>query len=474
MRIHLLAALIGCLCFTTAGVGQEWGTTPSDASAPQDFDAARDRLYDLEAETAALRAEIEALQQFPSSPEVAAEPIGFVPPPAVPPAPPADAAKPLTYDEFNGEMKKLVWTKGQWKVVPFGILWGAIEYETQKTIPGEFPIYVQSPSVTDHSAFYVDPRSTRFGLDVTGPGVRFLPDATIGGRLEFDFQRTLDTPNRAGVLFRQGYVEAKTDEYRLLIGQAWEVLSPLYPGSIMYIPGSGAGNLGYRRAQVRADRFFALSDDRLLTLQTSLNSNIISDFTNDPFIVGREPGWPVLEGRVAYTWGQRTGPDAIPITLGISGHIGEQQFDLPPEAPTLRISEPTWSFCLDARIPLTKQFGVQAEFFHGSNLGAYMGGILQGIDRNTQEGIRSTGGWVDLWYDWRPDLHSHLGYSIDDPLNSDVTVGRIYNDFWFANVVYDFTKAFNVGFEVSYWKTHFVNLEPGDSLRFETAVRYFF
>jgi hypothetical protein len=450
-----------------------------------------ERVERLERETQTLRAEIEAYRQrletqvqqgvTPAEPgetqPPATAPVEAVPDAAV--AAEALAPQPgMTKEQFDAEMKKLLWTKGEWKIVPYGILWGAFEYETQKTYPGEFPVYVQSPSITDHAASYFDPRSTRLGIDVTGPAVSWFSDAKLAGKAELDFQRNFDQTNRAGVLFRQAYVEVKNDEYRLLFGQAWEVMSPLYAGSIMYIPGSGAGNLGYRRAQLRAERYYDCSDAALLTLQGSLNSNIISDFTSDPLIVGSHTGWPVIEGRAAVTLGQRTGPDALPITFGVSGHIGEQSFDFPAPLPNpvFGATIPTWSINADLRMPITKRFGFQGEFFHGSNLGAYMGGILQGVDPFRREGIRSTGGWGDLWYDWRSDLHSHVGYSIDDPLNSDVTMvnGRIYNDFWFANLVYDITKTFNTGLEVSYWKTHFTTFEAGDAVRLEMAVRYYF
>ncbi len=160
----------------------------------------------------------------------------------------------------------------------------------------------------------------------------------------------------------------------------------------------------------------------------------------------------------------------------MSGHIGQQEFDFPASDPDSGpdVEVLTWSLNSDLRWPITQRFGYQMEFFTGSNLGAYMGGILQGVDRVTHRPIRSTGGWADLWYDWRPDLHSHVGYSIDDPLNRDVRIGRIYNDFWFGNLTWDVTRFLNLGFELSFWKTHWVGLEPGDSLRFEMAARYFF
>jgi hypothetical protein len=303
-----------------------------------------------------------------------------------------------------------------------------------------------------------------------------MGDAKFGGKVEVDFEGPFINANDGKLLFRQGYIEVKNDEYRLLLGQAWEVMSPLYPYMLLYVPGCGGGNMGYRRAQFRAERYYSISDDLLLTCQGSLNGNIVSDFTGDPTITGDHSGWPVLEWRTAMTFGERTGPDALPITLGCSGHVGNQVFDFRPPNPDPvdDLVRPTWSFNIDFSWPITKRLSLQTELFTGENLGAYMGGILQGIDRGTRRGIRSRGGWVDVGYNWTEQLRSHVGYSIDDPIDSDLTSGRTYNHFIFSNVTYDVTKSLMLGLEVSVWKTLWVNQSPGDLARLEFMVKYGF
>lgn len=67
---------------------------------------------------------------------------------------------------------------------------------------------------------------------------------------------------------------------------------------------------------------------------------------------------------------------------------------------------------------------------------------------------------------------------IDDPDNADLgfspTGRRTLNQFLFANVWYDVTPMFNVGFELSSWKTDYVRLAEGEVFRTEVAVRYSF
>ena len=105
-----------------------------------------------------------------------------------------------------------------------------------------------------------------------------------------------------------------------------------------------------------------------------------------------------------------------------------------------------------------------------------MGGIGQGIDSTTFNCIRSNGGWLELWYDFTPQLHCRVAYSIDDPVDGDLTTatGRIFNQFYYANLSYDFTKNFMTGLEVSSWRTLYLNQTSGDSVRVEFVMKYGF
>lgn len=426
------------------------------------------------------------------------------PAPAVPPVPPAEpaAADPpapakadeeyFTLDELKAEMKKLVWTKGDFKIVPYGYLWGSMSYETERTYIGDYVLYVLSAEDEGEDAFHADGKSTRLGIDVTGPQLWLFNGAETGGKVEFDFQGAFVTENKGSVLLRHAYAEIKNESFRFLAGQTWDVISPLYPGTLMYSVGWGGGNIGYRRAQFRLERYYAISDTMLWTVQGSLNHDLITptDFPTSTAggvtVRGDHSAWPVIEGRVAVTLGRR-GPGCLPITFGASGHIGEQLYDFRGTAPGLLPPADdypikTWSVNADVKIPITERLGFQGEFFSGDNLGPYLGGVIQGINPITRRGIRSTGGWGELWYDWTEDLHSHVGYAIDDPLDKDVPArmpgvandGRTYNQFFFGNLIYDLTEKFIVGVEVTDWKTLYKTQRPGESVHIEFVARYGF
>ena len=436
------------------------------------------RMSRLEAETQALRAEVQRLRDNPARlPPVDATPTAMAPAPdaaAVPAAPPAaDQGDYFTLNELRGEMKKFSWKKGDFSITPYGYLWGNTVYSTERTSPGTYTLYVQSGSTKPESECIVDVRNTRLGFDVGGPQIPFLGCAQSGGKVEIDFQNNLVTPsteNKPTIMLRHAYFEVKDDEFRLLVGQTWDVISPLNPGMLLYSVGWDGGNIGYRRAQFRGERYLAFSDVSLVTVQASINQDV---FPAVEGVTGEPPNWPILEGRVAWTVGQR-GEGCLPITVGLSGHIGESEFDIIDGAKDNH--RRTWSGNLDVRVPLTERLGIQGECFVGENLSQFLGGIGQGIEPTSLNTIRDVGGWLEVWYDWTPRLHSHVGYSVDDPNNNDlVTKGdRSYNQFYYGNVTYDMTKNFLIGLEVSSWKTLYVDKLPGDSVRSEFVAKYGF
>jgi hypothetical protein len=474
----MVSILSGVVAITLLGVGQY---TAQELPQSVDTQLLLSRVQQLEAETAAMRAELNARQSLVASPQ----PTPYAPPIAADVLA-ADQMAPATsvdMDTFRAEMKKLAWTKGDYSIVPYGTLWATATYETAQTYPGDYVMFVQSTDQVDESRFYVDGRSTRLGIDVTGPRAPLFCCAQTGGKVEIDFQRNIDTENRASVLLRHAYVEVKNEEFRLAAGQTWDVMSPLFPGMLMYSVGWGGGNIGYRRPMVRGERYLAFSDCTLVTLQAAIARDVASPFDSSSGATFEPASWPVIQGRVGTTLGPR-GKDCLPWDFGVSGHIGDTVYDFSSATWGVNAADDlhrkTWSANGDFRMPLTCRFGVQGEVFVGENLGTYYGGILQSIDigtpanPGTRDGIRSVGGWIDFWYDLTPRLHMHWGYSVDDPFNEDLTTGRTYNQFFFTNISYDVTKKFLVGYEITQWKTNWVGRSSCDSVNMSLVAKYGF
>ena len=453
------------------------GTAPlPELPLPPDVAAAGEpattTLEDLARDNQSLRAELHALQATVDSlsSQVAAQPE-------------QSATLPL----FESEV---AWQKGDYRIVPYGIGWVNIAFDTARTQAGSFTIFAQSRDVEGESSFSVNARASRFGTHVTGPEIF---GGETSGRVEFDFFGSAQTENRAGILLRHAYGEFVGENWRAVGGQTNDVISPLIPNMQNYTPGWGAGNIGYRRAQSRFEWWQDYADAGRLTLQGSINQTIVTDFATDPLTGGEDAGWPTIMGRIAFRpeWSahQREFSEAgcrphsgylAPGTglrpeIGFSGHIGREQVDF-TTAPLADDEQFTsWSFNVDFYAPLTDNFGFQGEFFWGDVLGTFQGGIIQGIDPTTRQGIQSIGGWGELWYEVTDRVHTHAGFGIDDPRNADLSAGRrSQNHFWFGNVVFDVTKLFSVGLEVSYWKTKFVGLSDGEAVRVETVMKYRF
>jgi hypothetical protein len=382
--------------------------------------------------------------------------------------------------------------RGGFRIVPYGVFWSDMTYATRRTNPGSFTLFVLSEEVQGEPAFTLDARRSRFGIEVLGPSLATDDPLHTGGRLEIDFQGEFIVENRAEVLLRHAYWEASNDRQRVLIGQNWDIISPLLPRTVNYATGYNAGNIGFRRAQVRYDRYIAFSEELLLTVQGSLNQDIVADFAADPGVRRESADWPVLQARAAITVDPGKGRDSA--TWGVSGHIGETGFDFLETGPPPRSLPPqddarfkTWSYNIDVAVPLSERIHLQAEFFQGANLSPQLGGIGQGICPCTRQTLRSIGGWFDLQYEWNSQVHTHVGYGIDDPRNEDLLFGRTLNQFLFVNLIYDLTSALSTGFEVTYWDTRYQETRgglvpdaqlgptaPGQAVIFECAVRYAF
>ena len=191
-------------------------------------------------------------------------------------------------------------TRG-FQVVPYGALWGNMLYASQRVFPGEFTLFVFSAEDQPESALTTDARRSRLGLRIAGPP---LLDGHVRsqGRIEIDFLGEFVDANQPQARLRHVYWEAVSERHRFLIGQTWDVMSPLLPHTLNFSAGWFGGNVGFRRAQFRYEHHRASSPQRLHKLQLSLNQDISPDFPTDEGVRRETSNYPVAEGRVATVW----------------------------------------------------------------------------------------------------------------------------------------------------------------------------
>jgi hypothetical protein len=381
---------------------------------------------------------------------------------------------------------------GSIRVVPYGVLWSDMKYTTDRQFPGRFILWVESEEAQGEPAFHLEARYTRVGMDLKGKQVDLFGGITGGGKVEIDFLGNFTTENQPDTRLRHAYFEAKNEHVRFLVGQYWDLVSPLLPNTVNFSVNWGVGNIGFRRAQFRVERYFHVSDHLKWTLQGALAQNVIQDLVSGPLSadVTRETGsWPMIQARTAVTLSSFC---CDPITVGCSGHIGETGFDFRDSAPGNPSIGPqddarfrTWSINADMKLPITDCFGFQGELFHGANLSPLLGGIVQGVCPCERVPIRSIGGWGEVYYNVTPCIHLHAGFGIDDPNDRDSLIGRTNNRVIYGNVFFDLTDHLITGLEVSNWRTGYQNqtaapnavpfpTAPGEATTIDWTVRYKF
>ena len=360
---------------------------------------------------------------------------------------------------------------------PYGFIKMDTAYDDSRTTAGNFVLYV--PNESDHkndNEFNMTARQSRLGLDIVAPTIY---DWEAWGRVEIDFYGDgAKHENKGAVLLRHAFVNLTKGNFSFLAGQTSDLISPLYPNTLNYTVGWSAGNIGYRRPQLRATYTHPFSQENKLISAFAISrttGTVNEDFDLDLQNDGEDAGFPTVQARLALATKLLTKRHTV---FGFSGHYGKEEIDqeFSPLDPTKRRSQhkvKSWSVNADFDLPLTDSLSVKGEAFIGYNLDDYFGGILQGVSPLNQAAIRSTGGWMQLAYQQSDKWKYHLGFGIDDPRNNDVIEGmKNRNSFYFANAVYSLIPPVDIGIEYSYWNTQYEKMSTGTNNRIQGSVIY--
>jgi hypothetical protein len=352
-------------------------------------------------------------------------------------------------------------------------------YDTSRTSTGDFAQWVEPENLNKNdNQFNMTANETRLGLNIKGPETA---DFKTGGRVEIDFYGG-GAENKSNPMLRHAYMNLDwpQEKFSILAGQTSDVISPLFPYTLNYSVGWWAGNIGYRRPQIRLTKGYMLGPDTALKLEAAVARTIGQTGTFTPGDAGEDAGIPSFQARTSVTfpwWGYK------PTTIGFSGHYAKEEFDV--NARDNHKNFDSWSLNLDLTQPVNEWLTIKGEMFHGKNLSAYLGGIGQGV-RNIgttaapilDKEIASTGGWAAAqlgpWDKWS----FNAGFGIDDPKNDDLSYvtnsNREYNRMIFGNVIYSIDKNAQIGFELSQWHTKYKGLGNADSIRAQTSFIYNF
>jgi len=360
---------------------------------------------------------------------------------------------------------------GPVKLKPYGFIKTDAAYDSQETNSGGFALFVEpEDGTTESDQFSLSARATRLGLDLAGPPAA---GADTLARVELDFYGSAMQDNKSGVLLRHAYAEMKWERARFLFGQTFDVLSPLWPDTLNYTVGWAAGNIGYRRPQVRYERLCGDPKGVSFLSQASVNRTISPETlgTHDP---GQTSGFPTVEAREAVSL-----PVAgRPLTFGVSGHYGEEDVEghpLKEGATGLPEESDSWSAAGDLSWAITPQLQLKAELFTGEHLDSFLGAINQGVNMENGEAISALGGWAQLGYDLAGPWKANAGCTLDDPDDDDLAAGmRARNQSIYGNLIYEFNAQLSMGAELSHWTTDYLDKDEADAVRVQWTGLYRF
>ena len=188
-------------------------------------------------------------------------------------------------------------------------------YDTQRSTPGNFVQWVDSDYVnTNDDQFNMTANQTRLGLNFSGPSAGAVQTT---GKFEVDFYGNGAAENKPGLLLRKAYLKLAWPEadFSILAGQDSDLISPLFPSTVSYTICWWAGNLGYRRPQIRFTKGVDLGGDASMTVAAALTRNIGGraiepfQFVNDdktvyldPGDAGEDSGLPAIQSRIGLTF----------------------------------------------------------------------------------------------------------------------------------------------------------------------------
>ena len=350
-------------------------------------------------------------------------------------------------------------------------------YDTGQIYPGNIALWAwpQYGNRND-SECNLTAGATRLGLNLSGPDTENIK---LTGNIEFDFLTSVSTENNQAPRLRQGYLKAywPASDFSIIAGQTWDLVSSLIPfvddPALMW----SAGNIGSRHPQIRLTKGFSTGEKSRLELSVAA-SRTIGEKNSISGIIATDPGKdaniPTIQGRVALS-----GPllvESQPATIALSGHYGQEEWDANNSGNHVTLD--SWSCNVELTMPICKKMTLAGEYFTGSNLDDYWGGISQGVNTSIFKEIRSNGGWAALKYTSSPSTSFSIGAGVDNPndndLNGMATSTRSPNQTIFANVINKITPNFIVGLQLSDWKTEYKGATEGDALRAQTSLTYKF
>ena len=355
----------------------------------------------------------------------------------------------------------------------FGVLKLDMLFNTARPQPPGSPFYLRNrrPLENNDNTLSIHARASLLGLALKGPDVG--PFQSGGLATVFFFNDSV-SEDRYGILPLNVWGELRNDDWRISGGLQLGVFNSRNPTMLVWGALGSSGNSGnVYKGQFRVERYIHVSDDAQWTYKLALTEPVTTTI-NDELSINDDNGWPNIESRLSYGLGPAEGGliKQRPFEIGVSGLVGQVRTE---PVGTTEIVADVWGVGTDLHWEINDCFGVNSEFFTGQGLGSYTAGIAQTTNTVTFQAIRTTGGFVELYWYMTEQLHTHWGYGIDDPMDRDLDPSqRSRNQTYFSNMIWDVTPLFGVGFEFTWRETDYVALIDNEGAGFHTQLQWKF
>jgi len=461
MRRSIIVRIVSCVCFCFATAG-----ICLTASA-EDNARILERINALENAIKAQQATIEAQQEELRALKAAMG--GGAP------------AAPERITKLENEVETLKDTLGQglaaapgrfpvWASLPIqfsGYIKLDASYDSTAIHPGNYALWAKSESGNKNdNRFNMTANQTRLRVALDGPEIGA---AKSSGIFEVDLYGNGSAENKPGLLVRHAFfkLDWPASDLSLLAGQTSDLFSPLVPDTLNYTVLWNAGNIGYRRPQLRLTKSLGISDAAELKLECSAFRTVGTTFNGVDG--GTDAGYPGGAGRISVAVKR---PGGKKLVVGVSGHCAPEESGLGSK------HYKSWSAGVDLSAPVNQALALKGEIFKGQNLSNYFGGLGSGINTTLRREVESWGGWIGVGIRPRslPNWRFNVNAGLEDINADDLTNGADgkYNRAISANAIRSFGKNLDLGLEVTDWLTKYKNGDEGDGWRVQGSVMYKF
>jgi len=281
--------------------------------------------------------------------------------------------------------------------------------------------------------FNMTAMQSRFGFKWLG--VNFDSGTKLSAQLEWDLFS--DSGNQMKFRNRIAAIKLSKNKHSLLIGQHWDLFSPLNVTTLMTNGNFWqTGNLGFRRAQFR----YTYQGDQI-NFAASVN-----DGTRDGI---RENKLPLLESRLGATLGGHA--------MGISFAYGEETI-AEEDHDVLGVSV-DWKFALSSKLML------QGELAGGENLKVFLSRSGVATEVSTEDAVSQevSSGWMQLKYKGK-QCALWLGAAIEVLDDATLTADDMEDtQAIFLGFKHSYEKGFSAAIELGVFETTLMSGETQDA-----------